>query len=51
MDTKACYYPKDKLNLKPVVDGAKMWGVALKEFQPGDINGEDRLQKKTEAPL
>jgi len=29
MNTKAQYYPKEELNLKPVVDGAGMWGVAL----------------------
>lgn len=30
MVPKAQYYSKDTLDLKPVGDGAKMWGVALK---------------------
>jgi hypothetical protein len=25
------YYSKEKHNLKPVVDGARMWGVALEK--------------------
>lgn len=29
MEKKARYYPKDELTLKPVVEGATMWGVAL----------------------
>lgn len=29
MIKKAQYYPKEKLNLKPVLDGVKMWGVSL----------------------
>ncbi|MCL7488386.1 MAG: hypothetical protein M8357_09470 [Desulfobulbaceae bacterium] len=29
MSEKAHYYPKEELNLKPIVDGARMWGVAL----------------------
>jgi quercetin dioxygenase-like cupin family protein len=29
MNKEAQYYPKDKLNLKTVIDGARMWGVAL----------------------
>jgi len=31
MNKKAQYYPKEKLNLKTVVDGAQMWGVALEK--------------------
>jgi quercetin dioxygenase-like cupin family protein len=31
MTETAKYYPKEKLNLKPVVDGARMWGVALEK--------------------
>lgn len=29
MKKKSQYYPKENLNLKPVGNGAKMWGVAL----------------------
>jgi quercetin dioxygenase-like cupin family protein len=31
MNKEAQYYPKDKLNLKTVGDGAKMWGVPLEK--------------------
>ena len=29
MNDKIKYYPKENLKLKPAVEGAKMWGVAL----------------------
>ncbi len=31
MNKEAQYYPKEILNLKTVVDGAKMWGVSLEK--------------------
>ena len=30
MNTKAQYFPKEKLHLKPVVDGARMWALPWK---------------------
>lgn len=33
MNNKARYYPKNKLNLKPDVEGVEMWAVSLAKTQ------------------